>query len=712
MPMCSFDCEMLFIIIGLQLMIFNRLSFGSQSYVTLLNHQPSNAEDGKGFQCYTPPIVSGDMLSYGRSYQIDSTDSLTDIPWNVLVGQTRYPTPDPAVAGGNVGVYYCKFVNGLITTIVQTTKRDSDAIIIPSNDKASVSANVGDNVKISFQVIGDVNRPLVWRKDNVEIVTEDTESLTFNPVNVNDAGVYEMHGTGQRNYRTHSFIMLTVRACPRHKWGPPDCTGDCEYCYNGGVCDDKTGLCICAPGFKGRLCEIECGQNKFGWNCEQICTKHNRADACKSYQFCLPDPYGCSCVTGFTGINCLTACSAGTFGAGCSQVCHCNSGTCNRYTGRCTGSDTTCQERWTGSNCQECAKNFFGENCEQSACTHPCTLCSRTGACVEGTCHPNWLGKTCEIGISDTAFTPANYGHMTDIYCIVSTSDSSASIDILLQVTIGDHTENTTWAYSEEDGGKKTYIFNVLAVFGTKYTCIIQRKGEYAEKEITSVIFRPPSYNGNLQAVVLSGSVVEVSWTEWNNVTNTGDGPIIGYILYYRKTNDDEDDDNWEQTSIVNGLTTIVEGLHWETNYTFAVSAVRDGDGGQGAIGKQRAVAEMLCGEPDSVQNVNWEVAQCGTDSTNIIKVTWLETHHQQSVLKCSDLTYYYTVYVKIENEEDTEYVKLYQGPKAVFLFEDYGTDYVIAVTISNKDSESNFVERTIHSTSDANLAEQAHTWL
>ena len=42
--------------------------------------------------------------------------------------------------------------------------------------------------------------------------------------------------------------------CSAGQWGPPACTGICNQCYNGGVCDDETGQCICAPGFSGPHC--------------------------------------------------------------------------------------------------------------------------------------------------------------------------------------------------------------------------------------------------------------------------------------------------------------------------------------------------------------------------------------------------------------------------------------------------------------------------
>ena len=46
-----------------------------------------------------------------------------------------------------------------------------------------------------------------------------------------------------------------VTACIAQKWNPPSCADDCPVCYNGGVCDDVSGQCICAPGFSGTVCE-------------------------------------------------------------------------------------------------------------------------------------------------------------------------------------------------------------------------------------------------------------------------------------------------------------------------------------------------------------------------------------------------------------------------------------------------------------------------
>eukprot|EP00057_Strongylocentrotus_purpuratus_P019800 XP_011674274.1 PREDICTED: uncharacterized protein LOC100890278 [Strongylocentrotus purpuratus] len=51
------------------------------------------------------------------------------------------------------------------------------------------------------------------------------------------------------------LVKLIVRACLDNLWGP-DCQYTCPTCYNGGVCDDVSGRCVCPPGFSGDHCQI------------------------------------------------------------------------------------------------------------------------------------------------------------------------------------------------------------------------------------------------------------------------------------------------------------------------------------------------------------------------------------------------------------------------------------------------------------------------
>ncbi|XP_033123143.1 uncharacterized protein LOC117121864 [Anneissia japonica] len=658
---------------------------GNEAHITVLNIQPNSNYQNK-YQCYTPSIFTNYSLSYGRSFKIQNTDNLNEYDWTVKANKHKYGT----TKAWNMGVYYCKIVMGGVTKTVQTTKIKSDATITPSQTSSSITVNVGDEVTISFDTIKD-GKDLIWRKDTVVINSVTEKTLTFSSVNISDAGMYEVYERLNRENRNHAFTKLIVRACPRHKWGPPDCTGDCDYCYNGGVCDDKTGLCICAPGFMGFSCQTECGGNIFGWNCENLCTSNSaRVGACKNKQFCLPHPYGCSCVTGFKGLNCNAACPSGKFGADCAQSCHCKQGKCSQYTGICTDAeDSTCAPPWTGSNCQKCEPGFFGENCEFE-CTKPCICHRLTGQCLKDWCDSNWLEPNCKIGIINTTFSPANDGHVTDVYCTVY-HDGAHMLNTIVMVTTHDVNENVTMVLQQTQNENITsYHCLVVSDIDATYTCITLHAGETAaQRIIVPKIFRLPTYQGNLHIDVPTSSTISFNWTAWDNTTSDEDGPVIGYILHYRLSSSNTDD--WKKSLFYDTLSGIASGLVWDTNYTFALSAVRPGEGGEGPIGMQRISVKTLCG---SASTKDMPVSELNHYPT------WYKTRDIEvdaETLKCLNLTYIYTVYFNLNTNEGVGDV-VYRGIDTQTTIHNTATDevYVISITVSNKDSESEIVESSL----------------
>ena len=49
-----------------------------------------------------------------------------------------------------------------------------------------------------------------------------------------------------------SFVFTL--GCPASKYGA-NCEHTCRTCWNGGVCEHETGICICPPGYQGEQCE-------------------------------------------------------------------------------------------------------------------------------------------------------------------------------------------------------------------------------------------------------------------------------------------------------------------------------------------------------------------------------------------------------------------------------------------------------------------------
>ncbi|CAH1242707.1 ANGPT2 [Branchiostoma lanceolatum] len=213
----------------------------------------------------------------------------------------------------------------------------------------TITANTGDPVTLQMVQKSSRTGTLEWRKGGVGgtvLTGQNGLNLTIASVQSSDEGIYECYYQGDTE-RKQGIMRLIVRGCTENRWGPPSCTGDCPVCYNGGMCDDNTGECVCSPGFSGHNCESACGNNKIGTSCTREC----EGGDCTGQLLCVMDPYGCSCAPGLMGIECNTVCSDGLYGAGCTQTCHCANGpaACNKTTGACTGG---CADFWTGDSCQ------------------------------------------------------------------------------------------------------------------------------------------------------------------------------------------------------------------------------------------------------------------------------------------------------------------------------------------------------------------------
>ncbi|XP_072034052.1 tyrosine-protein kinase receptor Tie-1-like [Amphiura filiformis] len=252
------------------------------------------------------------------------------------------------------------------------------------------------------------NTDIYWEKQGNE--TSDFQTLPYrgkgyfiNGATEEHSGVYYAYWKDWRNAFTGSFFRLIVRSCGNDKWGP-SCTGICDNCYNGGICDDKTGECVCRPGFMGPNCVSACGENKFGWDCEHQCGSTVGITSCSGSVFCMPDPVGCSCMTGWMGTECNQECPLGMYGAGCTQFCRCQSGSCDRFTGRCD--DGMCLTGWSGDNCQSLQDDgmrltgWSGDNC-QKRCDDGMRLTGWSGdncqrGCDDGMCLTGWSDDNCQ----------------------------------------------------------------------------------------------------------------------------------------------------------------------------------------------------------------------------------------------------------------------------------------------------------------------------
>ncbi|XP_030852465.1 tyrosine-protein kinase receptor Tie-1-like [Strongylocentrotus purpuratus] len=322
---------------------------GEVVHITVLTAKYTQVGTSSGqYQCYRSVPDTDATLSFGRSAPITTGISPPGDVRHKTSKQIRvvsFPTAEWDRDG--FGPFYCEASKpARDVTRVTTFFKRFDAKFNSRDDLFTKTVNVNDTeVMISMTSLNnpdEVDNVITWMKDGSEVLTsfDGQTQISFpNPIQTSDQGIYEIYYYNERNQNRGGLYRLIVRECPAGKWGPPECYGICDKCYNGGVCDDKSGLCICPNNFKGP--------------------------------------------------NCLESCTSGTYGAGCSQTCHCAGGgsSCNIYSGICTGG---CQIGWSGDNCQipdECEDGYYGSQCtDKCHCLNDKPCDKDTGGCPEQKC--------------------------------------------------------------------------------------------------------------------------------------------------------------------------------------------------------------------------------------------------------------------------------------------------------------------------------------
>ncbi|XP_030853085.1 tyrosine-protein kinase receptor Tie-2-like [Strongylocentrotus purpuratus] len=293
-------------------------------HITVLTRSYTNVDTSSfvEYQCWRSEPDRDALLSFGRSAPITTNRSPPEdkqYPSNgfLYVRLVTFPTGDGWDRDG-FGPFHCEASKpDRDVTRVTTFFQRSDAKFISRNGLFTKTVNVNDTgVRISMTTRHNADASdnvITWMKDGSEVLTFDGQTqISFpNPIQTSDQGIYEIYYDNERNQNRGGLYRLIVRECPAGKWGPPECDGICDKCYNGGVCDDKSGLCICPNNFKGPNCLEICrtfGGNRFGLNCEFRCefSSAPTITRCHGFLFCLPDPYGCSCDVGARGLACNT----------------------------------------------------------------------------------------------------------------------------------------------------------------------------------------------------------------------------------------------------------------------------------------------------------------------------------------------------------------------------------------------------------------------
>ncbi|KAJ8040049.1 Receptor-type tyrosine-protein phosphatase alpha [Holothuria leucospilota] len=612
-------------------------------------------------------------------------------------------------------------------TTIMTIFLQSDGYIFPSDQQFTKTVNKGDEgVVIDMTITSDTSVPLDngrkdirWRVNGSGTVYhdylnanayqgEDYEILKSHPITVGDEGVYESHIFRNRNGR-HGLQKLIVRSCEAGKWGPPGCNGVCDNCYNGGVCDDETGRCICSPGFMGPNCLTECGANTFGYNCEFKCD-YAGTDDCAGRLFCLLDPYGCTCSTGYKSLNCTSTCERGKFGAGCLQECHCDDDRCDRFTGKCESG--RCQNGWSGTNCQipdkcpsgyfdnvctgkcfclngsscdketgacsngecdsgsvqasgsarcqECPNGYYGKSCLEE-CHCESEACDKaTGECI-GCCHRQWIetnnhacqrGKCFTTGIHNSSFKKVNPGLATVVACVSNDDRVVLSREIELLDDQGVNHIHTSFLQSKDGIPLFNTSFLVSNVSSTNtFYCQLWSRDSSTLLAWLNTTFSPNELPVLITAPSSPGksmNSVTIIWRPWEEGIDVGDPPVVGYVVYYREMGAKD----WFNGSFNKPMEITVTDLDEDTIYQFSVAVVRSGKDGKGPMGPVTTV-KTLCRLPEAPTHVESSLTDDGK-----VKVSWQIPLN----IKCSTGVTSFTIYAHGEGIPEEVIVVGYSG--------------------------------------------------
>jgi len=230
---------------------------------------------------------------------------------------------------------------------------------LSSQDGSELKCVQGDCVKVGKDSNGDqlshfCQCKVGWKGENCDECEPAYECPTAK--NETGAGIRACHLPGQcrcagirqeDNDEQHKRCTIWIS----------DVCGDGHYtCKNSGTCND--GICQCAKGFSGHICEIDA--------CDSI--------ECQNSGTCSAGE--CICSKGFSGDHCEKDM--------CDSIDCQNSGTCTE--GEC-----------------ECADGFSGELCETDLCE--LKSCLNSGTCSAGkcVCAEGFSGDLCQNSRCETA---------------------------------------------------------------------------------------------------------------------------------------------------------------------------------------------------------------------------------------------------------------------------------------------------------------------
>ncbi|XP_077980995.1 receptor-type tyrosine-protein phosphatase mu-like isoform X2 [Glandiceps talaboti] len=246
-------------------------------------------------------------------------------------------------------------------------------------------------------------------------------------------------------------------------------------------------------------------------------------------------------------------------------------------------------------------------------------------------------------------------------------------------------TESNPYSPTSTTGGEHpnyvhTHTFNGVSVTdGENVKCIATYSGGTTDKTIGATVFDQPVLGDGPLIENIEKYQVTVKWNAWQSGVDIGDGSILKYEVWYKKTSEN-DYTAYPKVVPPSQTSLVVDGLSFNTDYIFAVKTYRPGVGGGGAL-SPNVRATTKCDYPLGWPNLN----DASTVTSSYIEITWetAESDLEPARLRCNEVASY-TVYFKI-NGSNTEYDTIMTDGTDVTITElNPCTTYEVTVTMDN----------------------------
>ncbi|XP_077867373.1 tyrosine-protein phosphatase Lar-like, partial [Saccoglossus kowalevskii] len=142
---------------------------------------------------------------------------------------------------------------------------------------------------------------------------------------------------------------------------------------------------------------------------------------------------------------------------------------------------------------------------------------------------------------------------------------------------------------------------------------------------------------------------VTVSWDIWNEQRDVGSGPVIGYVVWYKKSSSDE----WfrkPNDRILSTNSTVVDSLKFNTQYEFSVQSVVSDD--EVIVRGPTTQKKTKCGTP-TVAIANIEVVATGGNS---LQVSWQMPDLNKNNMQCKVDSQDTSFVIKYKKDTDVAY--------------------------------------------------------